>query len=242
MKKLFIAAMAAAGLLFYSCNKESYYHSLGLMYPTSYQPAVIYGDQTIDSLVFYTTDNFELSAYNNSNSLWIIIPDSMKSGKIPNTYHVLYNVFVPLNFEPNTTGKIRTGHVTVRSYGNDDWDNTAYATYYQTYWHNISRPQPAYSYEDHVVTGAAFRDSLKALQTADTLVFYAHDKWTISGGSFVHADELKSGFAGQQRVPLRIDANLIGGERKDTLILTSDKGVSTRIEYIQKKAEASIEE
>ena len=237
MKKLFIAAMAAAGLLFYSCNKDSYYHSLGLMYPTSYQSAILYGDKTADSLVFYTTDNFELSAY---ESPWIIIPESMKSGKIPNMYSV--RVSVGLKFEPNTTGKIRTGGIRVRSYGSDNWDNTAYATYYQTYWHNISRPQPAYSYEDHVVTGAAFRDSLKASQTADTLVFYAHDRWTISGGSFVHADELKSGFAGQQRVPLRIDANLIGGERKDTLILTSDKGVSTRIEYIQKKAEASIEE
>lgn len=240
MKKLFIAAMAAAGLLFYSCNKDSsYYHSLGLMYPTSYQSAVIYGDQTIDSLVFYTTDNFELSAY---ESPWIMIPDSMKSGKIPNVYHRIVYVSTAIEFKPNDTGKIRTGGIRVRSYGEDDWDNTAYATYYQTYWHNISRPQPAYSYEDHVVTGAAFRDSLKASQTADTLVFYAHDRWTISGGSFVHADELKNGFAGQQRVPLRIDANLIGGERKDTLILTSDKGVSTRIEYIQKKAEASIEE
>lgn len=240
MKKLFIAAMAAAGLLFYSCNKDSsYYHSLGLMYPTSYQSAVIYGDQTIDSLVFYTTDNFELSAY---ESPWIMIPDSKKSGKIPNVYHRIVYVSTVIEFKPNDTGKIRTGGIRVRSYGEDNWDNTAYATYYQTYWHNISRPQPTYSYEDRVITGAAFRDSLKALQTADTLVFYAHDEWTISGGSFVHADGLKRGSAGQQRVPLRIDANLIGGERKDTLILTSDKGVSTRIEYIQKKAEASIEE
>ena len=230
MKKLFLAATAAAVLLFHSCNKETFHHSMALVYPTSYQPAVIFADQTSDSLWFQTTDNFNLSAY---ESPWIHIPDSMRSGKIPNAYRVVYDVVVPLTFDANTTEKVRTGYVSVRSFGSNDWDNTAYAAYYQTSWHNITRPLPVYSYEDRVITGAAFRDSLTAQQTVDTLVFQAYDNWTLTGGQFVRAEYTK-GFAGECRVPLTIEPNTGDDTRKDVLVLESDNGVRTPITYIQK--------
>ncbi|MBQ8051147.1 MAG: BACON domain-containing protein [Bacteroidaceae bacterium] len=233
MKKLLLAAAAACTLLA-ACNKESSYHSMGVVYPSNYQPAVVFADQLSDSVFFYTTDNFQLSAYESS---WITIPDSMRQGRVPNYFRTVFYVSVPLTFEPNTTGRPRTGHVTLRSYDGDDWDQSATATYYQTAWHNIVSPAPAYSSNDGVVTGALFRATVGAEQESDTLEFTAYGKWTLTEGSFAHVEQgLREGGEGSHRIPVTFDANT-GEEERTTVVRLSSNGVTTEIEFVQKAPE-----
>lgn len=228
MKKLLLAVVASLAMLLTSCNKESYYHSLGLVYPTGYQVAYLFADQTFDSLYFYSTDNTRLSAYNDT---WVTIPDSMKNLTIPNYYRTIFYVWVPLTFEPNTTGKPRSAQVTIQSEGEDKWNQTTTATYYQLPWHNVYRPAPAFKYEDSTITGATFKATLKGEQISDTLEFYAYANWTLNDGTFVHP-KVNAGGEGVQKVPLDVELNDSQAERTDQIVLTG-KGVSTPIQFIQ---------
>ncbi len=237
MKKLFFAVIAALGLLLHSCNKESYYHSQALLYPTGYQVAVVFADQTYDSLYFYTTDRTQISVY---DAPWMSIPDSMKTLNIQNQYRVLCFVNCPVTFEPNTTGKPRMGHIRVHTTGADDWDNTTTASYYQLSWLDISRPAPAYSYNDNLITGAAFKTKVGAEQTADTLEFWTAGRWTLSDGLYVHP-EVSSGGEGMHKIPVRIDVNATEAERIDTVTLTSN-GVSSHVQFTQEIKKEETEE
>lgn len=235
MKKYFYAAMAAFGLLLTSCSKESSYHALGVVYPSSTQPALLYADQVSDSLLFYTTDNFQISV---KEATWIQVPDSMKSGNITNYYRTVFYVPVYLTFEANTSGKPRTGNITIRSYDNDDWDNIATAAYYQVAWHNVLQPAPTYqSGSDGVITSASFKKTVAATQETDTIVFHAYGKWTLTDGGFIHVEKgLQTGGEGEHVLPVTLDVNATTENRTSTLVLSSN-GVSTPIEYTQEAPE-----
>ncbi len=223
MKKFLLFAVATAAFLFTSCNKESTYHTLGIVYPTQYSSAVIYADQKVDSITFQTTDNFRLDAMNN----WILIDDSLRNVKVENYYRLVYVLTLPIRFEANATGEIRQGQVKVSSTGDDDWDQSAYASYTQLPWHNIQRPAPAFSYEDHQIKEAKFELTDSATQECDTLRFTTYENWTLTDGEFAHPAKL-SGKPGNQTVLLAIDPNATAEERTATIVLES-RGVKTNI-------------
>lgn len=222
MRRLILPCLALVATLFTACNKESYYHTMGIQIPQGV--ALIDADQTLDSVVFNTTDNFQLS----SNAEWLIVPDSMLSGKIPNYYHMVWIVNSPLVVTPNTTGKMRTAQLTVRCFGEDDWDQSSVATYHQLHWLDITHPSPNYAYKDGAITDAAFVMTDSATQVTDTLRFNVHGKWTLTGGgNFVHP-VVAEGEPGTQKVGLAIDPNPNTTERQEQMVLTSN-GVSTTI-------------
>lgn len=225
MKKYLFAATAMVGLVVASCQKESYYHTMSVLYPT--QASVVFGDQSTDSVVFYSTDSYQLS----SNASWMTIPDGRETQKVENAYRFVWQFSVPLNFEPNTTGKPRTAQIAVHSYGSDDWDITGYASYYQLSWLDIYRPAPAYKYVDGIPTGAAFEATDSATQISDTLKFYVYGNWTLTDGTFVHPTA-SSGTAGDNVVALTVEPNPTNGERTDTLKLNS-RGVLVPIAFKQ---------
>lgn len=234
MKKQILPCMALVAALFVACNKESYYHTMGVQYPQSI--AIIDADQTMDSVVFATTDNFQLS----SDAGWMTVPDSMKTGRIQNYYHVVWEVRSPLLFEPNTTGRMRTALLSIRCIGDDDWDQTSTATFRQTHWLNITSPSPNYAYNEGVITDAAFLLTDSATQVADTLRFLVHGNWALTEGAFVHPTALQ-GEPGTHSVGLAIDPNPTYGEREEQIVLTSN-GVSTSITVKQKGRKEDAED
>lgn len=223
MKKFLLLAVASATILFTSCNKESTYHTLGIVYPTQFSSAVIYADQKVDSITFQTTDEVRLDPTNN----WILIDDSLRHIQVENYYRLVYVLTLPVRFAANTTGEIRQGEVKVSSTGDNDWDQSAYASYTQLPWHKIQRPAPAYAYEDYQIKGCKFEITDSASQACDTLRFTTYDDWTLTDAEFAHPTKL-SGKPGYQIVLLSVDPNTTAEERTSTITLES-RGVKTNI-------------
>lgn len=229
MKKIHLFLVFASIALMMACNKESYYHDMGVTYPYPSERGLVYADQLLDSVVFISTDNFVVS----TNEKWITIPEDKAKGDIPYAYRSVWVVSVPLYFEPNTTGKPRSGNVMVQSYGDDDWNTTATASYFQLSWIHITQPTPIYDYVNNEFTNAHFEAKEPAtLSVPDTLKFEAHGAWNITEGtSFVHPQQL-SGSEGFIKLPLDVDNNESAEERNDAVTLTIN-GVSTEIKFVQ---------
>lgn len=221
MKKTVLTLVAAVGLMLASCDTESSYHTMGIVYPT--QSSVVYADQQVDSIKFYVTDDFRLTPLTS----WLSVPDTLREMKVQNVYRVVYELTFPVLFEANTSGDIRHGQLSITSTGADKWDQTATANYTQVPWHNITCPAPAFSYSDRLITGAKFEVTDSATQLTDTLRFTAYDSWTLSNGEFAHPDK-SSGTAGKQEVVLAIDENVATTERETSIALESC-GVKTPI-------------
>lgn len=231
MKKTLRLIIAASIIMLCACEKENYYHTMSLIRPL--RAGVVMADQEYDTLSFYTTDNFQLI----SNAEWAVVPDSMKEGRIRNAYRNIWTVVSPIVFEANTTGQPRLGTITVRCFGDNEWDQTATANFYQLSWLDITIPKPKYSYNEGTITGAAFEAEDSATQITDTICFCVYDDWTLSDGSFVHPKET-SGKKGQNKIAVDVEENPDFVERETTLTLTS-RGVATPIKF---KQEAKKEE
>ena len=182
MKKILLPVILLVLVAFAACNKESYYHTMSLIKPI--QVGIVFADQDIDTMSFYTTDNFSIT----TNQSWATIPDTIQSGKIPNVYRMVWTVVAPVVFEPNTSGKIRDVSVQIQVSGGNDWNQVATATFRQLSWLSINRPVAKYSYLERVVTGAEFECVDSATQISDTLEFYTYGPWTLSDGTFAHPE------------------------------------------------------
>ena len=227
MKK-HLSIIALATLLLWGCDKESYYHTMGIIYPNGYK--ALYADQNVDSVVIFVTDNFSLT----SNASWAKLPSGADNTEVKNVYRVVYHLVALVNLDANTTGEVREAIITLHSSGSDDWDHTAYTRFYQDTLLNITNPLPAYSYKDGTKTGAAFLDSIAAVQDPDTLKFHSYGDWSLTDGEFIHP-RVMSGSAGDYAVVLDVDANTVEEERETVVVLTS-RGVSNKVRYIQKAA------
>ena len=75
------------------------------------QPIILYADQTVDSLSFYTFDSWTVTP----QADWITI-DGPSHQDITYDYTKCYLCKAYLKVQPNTTGKTRTGMVLVQSY------------------------------------------------------------------------------------------------------------------------------
>lgn len=93
--------------LIVSCSNDPERHELT---PVE-QPFILYADQTIDSLLFYTFDSWTVTP----DVDWIKI-DGASHLDIPYDYSMRYLCRVFLNLLPNTTGVTRSGTVLVQSY------------------------------------------------------------------------------------------------------------------------------
>ena len=231
MRKYLLSALAVAVLFLASCGKDSYYHTMSLIYPSLEQPSIVYADQKLDSVLFYTTDTYKIT----STESWLTPDHTMSSMNVQNSYHSVYSVWqfrVYVNTEPNTEGKVRSGYLHVNSQGDDDWDNTATAMYYQLAWMNIWRPAPILNYNDGQAVSAIFKIKDAAEVITDTLEFEAHGDWTLKGGSIIRPETVSEGRSGKQKIALAIEPNTTYTERQGKLILSCN-GVSEEIVFIQ---------
>jgi len=229
-KSLFAVAFAAVVMFLVGCDKESYRHQTGLIYPAAGNYGIAYADQTIDTVIFATFDSYNAS----SNVSWITVDPEWASMKIENNYWAGYQIPLPLTFSPNTSGESRMGEVKIHTFGEDDWDYTITATYIQAGWHDVYRPTPSYAQYTDFPTSASFELKDSANWVVDSLKFMAFNDWTLveSAGSFAHPIQ-STGSKGEQVVILNLDPNETSNDRSTTLVLKSDNGVSTEIKVTQ---------
>lgn len=230
--------LAGAAMMFSACDKESYMHRVEVVYPES-QALPIYADQTVDSISFLTYDSYHCYPYQGNPDNFISLGKDNLTKKINNVYGMGYIFTLPVYFSPNPDS-VRVGHVAVESKSEmDEWTATTYGTYMQVPWHCISRPSPVYFYDrnqnlkgcDHIL-----RDS--ALQTTDTLKFYAYDKWTIesSNPEIIAPKRVKGDRSSRnlnEKVPFDVAPNLTKDTLRTTLTLKSENGATTIIKFVQ---------
>ena len=129
MKNTRLLLLACSMLtLFYSCVSDPERHQLS---PVE-KSFILYADQTMDSLLFYTFDSW--TATRQPNCDWMTFEtDSFANVKYD--YSKRYFCRVIVSFKPNTTGKTRYSSVLVESY-----DYSYASPFVQLGLLNVSRP------------------------------------------------------------------------------------------------------
>lgn len=229
MKFKYILLSAISLLAIVSCKQESYRHLVAIEHP--YGVSYLHADQTEDSVVFYTFDNYSVT----SESSWIRTDNPNVNVKVPNNYYVCNIIGEKLNMDPNTTGECRYGFVNVRSYSSD-WSQTAKAVYFQYCWHNIENPSPSYTFNGNLPEKAFFVMKDSATCVVDTLRFKVHSDWKlqIPENSFIQNASRINGDKGYYAVILNYAPNTSHEKDSVTLVLNStDLGVNTPIKIVR---------
>lgn len=234
MKRIIYLASLLCVIFLSSCNKEPYNHAVAVLYP-SIGFVYHYADQTSDSILFQTFDSYEVK----SQSDWMHVNETYDSPKktIQNGYYFYYIGKVGLDMEPNTTGKCRYGYVTVRSYGDDGWDQTAVGSYYQYAWHNITKPTPKYWFTNNMPDSARFELKVAAECEADSLIFTSYLDWQLEvpSNSFVHPVKTNGG-SGIQIIKLDFDENKTNQlDSVELKLITTPQGIETPIWVYRKE-------
>lgn len=215
-KNIMLPALAglAALLSFASCDNENEYHSIS--FPNDpYGAHQLYADQEADTLYLFCTDSWKAGT---SGGDWFTIsPNEHTMAAMSPLLHKIV-----LTTTPNTTGKTRSGLVTVA--GHDQIS----LTILQRSYLNILAPAG-------IQTDSVRRYVCEMTQTvgAGNVAFQVYkDGATLksSAGWLVPADTLFD--AGAHQVEFTVTANPDTVRREATLTLTSN-GVSTPIEVVQ---------
>lgn len=240
IKKYSLAFLSASiGLFLASCNKESYNHSVQILYPHGYS-INIYADQTQDSVSFVTYDSYHYYGWKDNPDDFVSVSEALASRKIQNNY-LVGNIFtLPVYFTPNTTGKDRVGYVIVDSKSEmDDWAGSVYACYCQLNCHRIKRPDAFkgdFDKELGVYKNLEYMMRDSAMQVTDTLEFFSYDHhWNLSSANpDVIKPLVESGSEGWQKVPCQVSNNLSKNDTiRTTLLLQSSNGAKTTIQFQQ---------
>lgn len=219
MKKLVRCAALLAAVVFASCdNKGNSYDFAQILYPNGGY-ALLYADETSDSLRFATTYDWTLS---NVPDWMHINPDSM-AGHVPSGYFMYTRIMI--GFDVNRTDTVRTGVVHFNADG-----KTLQVVYNQLGYLNVSRPG---------LVNNRFEARDSARQVRDSLVFTTYgDGWTLAfeGERPEWIDwetgTVTTGKAGKHSVAYTLKPNTSEKERTAVLQLTS-KGVTTDIHVRQ---------
>ena len=170
MYKIKIMLLACSLLsLFVSCVNDPETHELT---PIE-QPFILYADQTIDSLCFYTFDSWSVTPQNE----WITVEGDSHLD-IAYDYTKRYLCKVYLNLLPNTTGETRSGTVLVQSH-----EYSYSAPFVQLGLLHVSHP--AFSgdtwYDDYYIIPKVAHYELvdSAHWTEDSICFTVENNWDL---------------------------------------------------------------
>lgn len=220
MKKVVGFSAILAAYLFAACSdKENSYNFAQVVYPADGNMAVLYADETTDSIWFATTYDWVISCSDN----WLSVKAENLAMDVPDGYYD-YEKFEVV-FEPNTTGENRDAAVYVAVN-----NSNLVAFYRQLAYLDISRPA---RWEGQNV----LQDT--ARQVRDSLVFQTYcDDWTLAfkgeAPTWVRlaADAPTSGAAGEYVVRCELDENTGATEREAVLELKSN-GITNEIKIRQ---------
>jgi hypothetical protein len=155
--------------LFASCANDPERHELT---PVE-QPFILYADQTIDSLRFFTYDSWTVTPQDK----WISVEGNSHLD-INYDYSMRYLCRVFLRFEPNTTGVTRSGTVLVQSH-----DYSYSSPFVQLGILNVSHP--AYTtdapFDEYGIIPKVAHYELvdSAHWTSDSICFTVEDNWDL---------------------------------------------------------------
>ena len=202
-----------------ACTEGSYEHHASYFYPQRPDGQLLYADQTMDTTLIYSLDSWQATK---EGDWFSITPESFE-------VRPGVSIFTKMTFTttPNTTGKGRTGLVTIHAY------HTISQSLYQTPWLNITYPFAQYTKgEDHTFATrkATFRLSLPSSATASQLRFttYAENATLTSDAEWVTPEKTIFLAPNSYEVKLTIQPNKSKDARSAQLTLTS-AGISTPI-------------
>ena len=202
-----------------SCTEGSYERHETFFYPQRPDGQLLYADQTKDTTLIYSLDSWQATK---EGEWFSITPESCEVSPTA-------SIATKMTFTttPNTTGKGRTGLVTIHSY------HTISQSLYQTPWLNITYPFAKYNEgEDKtfVTRQATFHLSLLSSATTSKVCFttYAENATLTSNADWVTPE--KTSFLGPKNyeIKLNIQPNKDKNPRTAQLTLTS-AGISTPI-------------
>lgn len=223
---LFMIAMLA------SCDSDNIgVHVLEVVHP--YGIHLTYPGQS-DSIVFVTTNSYDITPL----AEWIKLTDpSEQHGDIKYDPYTQYKVNISLRFDENTTGRLRYGLTRVDA---NDW--YVAGEYFQTAWHNISRPMPVpveyFTLQDgsRVASKVEFTQVDSALVHKDEVNFIAYGMWEAklpSAPSWVKISDGSQGYQGKNSITLEFDENISGTEDRETMLEITGSGVTTQVKITQ---------
>lgn len=217
MKKTRILLSACSLLLLLaSCTSEPENHQLTPV-ESSF---VLYADQTIDSLRFYTFDSWSVT----SQADWIKVEEPSHA-EVSYNYASLYLWRVFVSIDPNTTGRTRSGYVRVKSY---DYSYTS--PFVQLGLLNVSHPfwtpDSWLDEQSFIPEVAHYTLTDSAHWTTDSICFTVENDWNLAFVGETPPDWLsldKSGSSpGSYKVNLTLTENTdTENGREATLRLTS---------------------
>ncbi len=185
------------------------------------QSIVLYADQTVDSLRFYTFDSWTVTPQVD----WISI-DGNSHQDITYDYTKCYLCRAYVTVKPNTTGKTRTGTVLVQSY-----DYSYSAPFVQLGLLNVSHPLPtvdSWLDEQSGIPDVAHYELIDSAHwTADSICFTVQRNWNLSfvdeaTPDWLSVDNIPGFSNGRYRVNLTLTENTdTKNGRQATLRLTS---------------------
>ena len=202
-----------------ACTEGSYEHHASYFYPQRPDGQLLYADQTMDTTLIYSLDSWQATKEGD----WFSIK--------PESFEVRpgVSIFTKMTFTttPNTTGKGRTGLVTIHAY------HTISQSLYQTPWLNITYPFAQYTKgEDHTFATrkATFRMALLSSATSSQVRFttYAENATLTSNAEWVTPEKTIFLAPNNYEVKLTIQPNKSKDPRTAQLTLTS-AGISTPI-------------
>lgn len=202
-----------------ACTEGSYEHHASYFYPQRPDGQLLYADQTMDTTLIYSLDSWQATK---EGDWFSITPESFE-------VRPGVSIFTKMTFTttPNTTGKGRTGLVTIHAY------HTISQSLYQTPWLNITYPFAQYTKgEDHTFATrkATFRMALLSSATSSQVRFttYAENATLTSNAEWVTPEKTIFLAPNNYEVKLTIQPNKSKGPRTAQLTLTS-AGISTPI-------------
>ena len=202
-----------------TCTEGSYEHHASYFYPQRPDGQLLYADQTMDTTLIYSLDSWQATK---EGDWFSITPESFE-------VRPGVSIFTKMTFTttPNTTGKGRTGLVTIHAY------HTISQSLYQTPWLNITYPFAQYTKgEDHTFATrkATFRMALLSSATSSQVRFttYAENATLTSNAEWVTPEKTIFLAPNSYEVKLTIQPNKSKAPRSAQLTLTS-AGISTPI-------------
>ncbi|MGN0234161.1 MAG: BACON domain-containing protein [Bacteroidaceae bacterium] len=214
-KKSVASALLLTGamLSMVSCDNDNTFHATSVDYPYY---GTLFADQTQDSIIFTTTDNWSLlTPYN-----WIHIQGETQ-GTIKESMSI-YTLCNKVNFDENTTDSTRVGYIELHSYYNSA------AVYIQLGYVDISYPYykvKSYYGTTNIPTKVNFTLADSSYVTVDSICFNARKDWNLEikgddSQPWVTADKV-SGHPGKQKITLSMEENTSTEPRETKAILTS---------------------
>ncbi|MBP3712868.1 MAG: BACON domain-containing protein [Bacteroidaceae bacterium] len=218
-----------------SCADNSERHELT---PVE-QPFVLYADQTVDSLSFFTFDSWSVV----SQDEWIAVDgDSHLDFDYDNTRRYLFRVYLKL--QPNTTGETRAGTVLVKSY-----DYAFSAPFVQLGILNLSHP--AYTadtpFDEYGIIPRTAHYELvdSAHWTEDSICFTVQNSWNLlfpdEKPDWISLDRTAAS-AGQYSVKLTLEPNTDTDNGRQAKLKLHSGNVSNEIVVRQLPAKKEAKE